>query len=82
MTISFIESTSARTWELVSLVAPETERPGEDGHGSCLLFSHRDFDPDNPVIPVITPAWAQFLLNLKAVAESGRANRRGGQLNH
>jgi uncharacterized protein YndB with AHSA1/START domain len=45
-----------------------------EGEGTRLLFSHRDFDPDNPVIPVITPAWMQFLFNLKAVAESGEAN--------
>lgn len=46
----------------------------EEGEGTRLQFSHRDFDPDNPVIPVITPAWMQFLFNLKAVAESGKPN--------
>lgn len=46
---------------------------GEDG-GTQLLFGHRDFEPDNPVIPVITPAWARFLDNLVAVAESGEPN--------
>lgn len=46
----------------------------KEGEGTRVLFSHRDFDPDNPVIPVITPAWMQFLFNLKAVAESGKPN--------
>jgi hypothetical protein len=46
----------------------------EEGEGTRVLFSHRDFDADNPVIRVITPAWMQFLFNLKAVAESGTPN--------
>jgi hypothetical protein len=45
--------------------------PNPDGPGTRLLFSHRDYDPDNPVIPIITPAWAQILLRLKAYAETG-----------
>lgn len=45
----------------------------QEDEATRLLFSHRDFEPDNPVIPVITPAWAQFLANLKEVAESGVA---------
>jgi hypothetical protein len=43
-----------------------------EGNGTRLLFSHRDFDPANPIIPVITPAWMQFLYNLQSVAESGQ----------
>ena len=42
----------------------------QEGAGTKLLFEHRDFDPESPIIPVITPAWAQFVGNLKAVAES------------
>jgi hypothetical protein len=42
-----------------------------DGPGTRLLFSHRDYEPDNPVIPIITPAWAQILLRLKGYAETG-----------
>ena len=42
-----------------------------DGTGTKLLFEHRDFDPANEVIPIITPAWAQILLRLKQVVESG-----------
>jgi uncharacterized protein YndB with AHSA1/START domain len=44
-----------------------------DGPGTRLLFSHRDYEPDNPVIPIVTPAWAQILLRLKGYAESGTA---------
>jgi hypothetical protein len=43
-----------------------------DGPGTRLMFSHRDFDPGNPVIPVITPAWAQIILRLKEHVETGR----------
>jgi hypothetical protein len=42
-----------------------------DGPGTRLLFGHRDYAPDNPVIPIVTPAWAQILLRLKAYAETG-----------
>jgi hypothetical protein len=45
--------------------------PNPDGPGTRLLFSHRDYAPDNPVIPIVTPAWAQILLRLKAYAETG-----------
>jgi uncharacterized protein YndB with AHSA1/START domain len=40
--------------------------------GTRLLFSHRGYEPDNPVIPIVTPAWAQIVLRLKAYAETGR----------
>jgi uncharacterized protein YndB with AHSA1/START domain len=43
-----------------------------DGPGTRLMFSHRDYAPDNPVIPIVTPAWAQIILRLKAYAETGR----------
>jgi uncharacterized protein YndB with AHSA1/START domain len=43
-----------------------------DGPGTRLLFSHRDYEPDNPVIPIVTPAWAQILLRLKSYAETGK----------
>jgi hypothetical protein len=46
--------------------------PRPDGPGTRLLFSHRDYEPDNPVIPIITPAWAQILLRLKGYAETGQ----------
>lgn len=43
-----------------------------DQAGTRLLFSHRDYDRDNPVIPIVTPAWAQIILRLKAYAETGQ----------
>lgn len=42
-----------------------------DGPGTRLMFSHEGFDPDNEVIPIITPAWAQVILRLKGYAETG-----------
>ena len=42
-----------------------------DGPGTRLLFSHRDYEPENPVIPIVTPAWAQIILRLKDYAETG-----------
>lgn len=35
-----------------------------DGDGCRLLFSHEGFDPADEIIPVITPAWAQFIAGL------------------
>lgn len=43
----------------------------EEGTGTRLHFTHEGFDPDNGIIPVITPAWAQFILGLKERAEKG-----------
>jgi uncharacterized protein YndB with AHSA1/START domain len=44
----------------------------DDGKpGTRLLFSHRDYEPDNPVIPIVTPAWAQIIMRLKGYAETG-----------
>jgi hypothetical protein len=42
-----------------------------DAPGTRLLFSHRDYDPDNPVIPIVTPAWAMIVGRLKGYAETG-----------
>jgi hypothetical protein len=42
-----------------------------DAPGTRLLFSHRDYAPNNPVIPIVTPAWAQIILRLKGYAETG-----------
>lgn len=46
---------------------------GESG-GTQLMFTHRGFEPDDPIIAVITPAWVRFLDNLVAVAQSGEPN--------
>jgi uncharacterized protein YndB with AHSA1/START domain len=43
-----------------------------DGPGTRLLFSHGGYAADNPVIPIVTPAWAQIILRLKGYAESGK----------
>ena len=48
------------------VVEPNPEKPG-----TRLQFSHRDYDPDNPVIPIITPAWALIIQRLKGYAETG-----------
>lgn len=41
----------------------------EDGTGTRLQFTHEGFDPDDPIIPIITPAWARFIFGLKEVVE-------------
>jgi len=46
--------------------------PGEQG--TTLLFTHRGFEPDDPIIQAITPAWVRFVDNLVEVARSGNAN--------
>ena len=45
--------------------------PNPDAAGTRLLFEHRDYDPENPVIPIVTPAWAWILLRLKELVETG-----------
>lgn len=41
---------------------------------TSVLFTHRGFDDDDPIIAVITPAWVRFLDRLVEVAESGKPN--------
>jgi hypothetical protein len=48
------------------VVEPNPDKPGTRVH-----FSHRDYEPDNPVIPIITPAWALIIQRLKGYAETG-----------
>jgi hypothetical protein len=48
-----------------------TAGPNPEGPGTRLQFVHGGYEPDNPVIPIVTPAWAQILLRLKGYAESG-----------
>jgi len=45
----------------------------EDGK-TIVLFTHRGFDADDPIIQAITPAWVRFLDNLVAVAVTGVPN--------
>lgn len=56
-------------WAGTSIRFDISENP--DGPGLRLLFSHRDFDPENPVIAMVTPTWAQIVLRLKGYLESG-----------
>ena len=44
-----------------------------DGSTS-VLFIHRGFDPDDPIIEVITPAWVGFVNNLIDVARNDAPN--------
>ncbi len=46
----------------------------DNGRETTVLFTHRGFTSDDPIIQVITPAWVRFLDNLVAVAESGEPN--------
>jgi hypothetical protein len=41
----------------------------DDGDGTRLVFTHEGFDATNPIIPVITPAWARFIVGLKDQVE-------------
>jgi hypothetical protein len=43
-------------------------------NGTKLLFTHSGFQPDDPIIAVITPAWVRFLDNLVRVAETNEAS--------
>jgi hypothetical protein len=45
--------------------------PNPEQAGTRLHFSHRDYDPGNPVIPIVTPAWALIIQRLKGYAETG-----------
>jgi uncharacterized protein YndB with AHSA1/START domain len=42
-----------------------------DGPGTRLVFHQLGFDPENPVIAVVTPIWAQIVGRLKGYVESG-----------
>lgn len=57
-------------WAGTSIRWDLTDNP--DRPGTRLLFGHRDYTADNPVIPIVTPAWAQIILRLKGYAETGR----------
>jgi hypothetical protein len=47
--------------------------PNPEGSGTRLQFTHGGYEPDNPVIPIVTPAWAQIVLRLKGYAETGQS---------
>jgi uncharacterized protein YndB with AHSA1/START domain len=45
--------------------------PNPDGEGTRLHLVHGGFNPESPIIEVVTPAWADIVSRLKAYAESG-----------
>lgn len=47
---------------------------GKGGEGTTIQFSHSGFEPDDPIIEVINPAWVRFVDNLVDVAQSGTPN--------
>ena len=50
------------------------ELSGGEPEGTSLLFIHEGFDPEDPIIEMITPAWVRFVDNPLEVARTGRAN--------
>jgi uncharacterized protein YndB with AHSA1/START domain len=56
-------------WAGTTISWDVTDNP--DAAGTRLLFEHGGYDAENPVIPIVTPAWAQIILRLKAYAEGG-----------
>jgi uncharacterized protein YndB with AHSA1/START domain len=55
-------------WWADTTIRWRLEQP-DDVDGTRLVFTHEGFDPANPIIPVITPAWAQFIFGLKDQVE-------------
>jgi hypothetical protein len=43
----------------------------EDAPGTRLLFTHEGFEPNDEMIAIVTPVWAQIILRLKSYAETG-----------
>ena len=50
------------SWEL---------EPNPEGEGTRLHFMHGGFNPESPIIEVVTPAWADIVSRLKDYAETG-----------
>jgi uncharacterized protein YndB with AHSA1/START domain len=42
-----------------------------EGPGTRVHFRHEGFDPDHPIIEVVTPAWAHIIARLQGYAETG-----------
>ena len=55
-------------WWADTTIRWRVEEPDE-GTGTRLVFTHEGFDATNPVIPIITPAWARFIVGLKDQVE-------------
>jgi uncharacterized protein YndB with AHSA1/START domain len=48
--------------------------PHPETGATLLRFSHGGFDPDDGIISIITPAWANIIERLKRRAETGKAD--------
>jgi uncharacterized protein YndB with AHSA1/START domain len=57
----FWEGTSVR-WEL-------SEKP--DGDGTRIVMTHTGWDPDNPIVGMVTQGWGEILTHLRAYLQSG-----------
>jgi uncharacterized protein YndB with AHSA1/START domain len=43
-----------------------------DGDGTRIVMTHAGFDPDNPVVGIVTMGWGEILGRLRGFAEEGR----------
>ena len=43
-----------------------------DGDGTRVVMTHAGFDPDNPVVGIVTMGWGEILAHLRGFAEDGR----------
>jgi len=58
-------------WWADTTIRWRVEDPDE-GTGTRLVFTHEGFEPANPIIPIITPAWARFIFGMKEQLEHDR----------
>ena len=56
-------------WWAGTTVRIETSEGPSGPDSTLVMFSHRDFEPDSPMIPIVTPVWAGVIGRLKAVVE-------------
>jgi uncharacterized protein YndB with AHSA1/START domain len=57
----FWEGTSVR-WEIA---------PNPEGEGTRVVMSHAGWEPDHPIVGVVTLGWGEILPRLRRFAESG-----------
>lgn len=60
-------------WWQGTTIAWQVGRHPESG-ATLLRFTHSGFDPDDDIVPVVTPAWASIIERLKRYAETGKAD--------
>lgn len=51
-------------WWADTTIRWRVEDPDDDTR-TRLVFTHEGFDAANPIIPIVTPAWAQFIFGMK-----------------